>query len=316
MAESQRRRGAFVAALVIGLGLIAAPAVFQMFTRAPGGGEMLNDFAPYMTSDVIGGFSDDLALIDSAITDVSPAVGEVPADVRTAYFADLADKWPGIYDDMGGMLTTMDANLDNFSAVRSLPPFPLFPWFFVFPGLFAVGIAVWGLRRGNAGPARALIALGLGLVLAPVIFQMFTRAPKGADMIDDFRSLMTTERVQTMQGYFLTIGAGEGNLRNDIVPVLEGSDLTQNVSDFSTQWPRISNDMAPMIGAMGDNVSNYLGVDALPPFDLFPWFFVAPGVLLIVLGSVHSRRRSPVSLETVSSTSVPTDAVPTIKGES
>ena len=316
MAESQRRRGAFVATLVIGLGLIAAPAVFQMFTRAPGGGEMLNDFALYMTSDVIGGFSDDLALIDSAITDVSPAVGEVPADVRTAYFADLADKWPGIYDDMGGMLTTMDANLDNFSAVRSLPPFPLFPWFFVLPGLFAVGIAVWGIRRGSAGPARALIALGVGLVLAPVIFQMFTRAPKGADMIDDFRSLMTTERVQTMQGYFLTIGAGEGNLRNDIVPVLEGSALTQYVSDFSTQWPRISNDMAPMIGAMGDNVSNYLGVDALPPFDLFPWFFVAPGVLLIVLGATNSRRRSPVSLETVSSTSVPTDAVPTIKGES
>ncbi len=316
MAESQRRRGAFVAALVIGLGLIAAPAIFQMFTRAPGGGEMLNGFTPYMTTDVIGGFSNDLALIDSAIADVSSAVGEVPAEVRTAYFADLADKWPGIYDDMGGMLTTMDANLDNFAAVKALPPFPLFPWFFVLPGLFAVGIAVWGIRRGSAGAARALIVLGIGLVLAPVIFQMFTRAPKGADMIDDFRSLMTTERVQTMQGYFLVIGAGEGNLRNDIVPVLTTADITKNVEDFSAQWPRISNDMAPMIGAMGDNVANYQGVDALPPFDLFPWFFVAPGVLLIVLGAVHSRRRSPVSLETGPSQPASAGAVPTIKGES
>lgn len=293
MAGSKRGRGAFIAAGAIGLGLIAAPVVFQMFSRAPGGGEMLEDFAPYMTPEVIGGFSDDLALIDSAVADVGPAVREVSADVRTAYFTDLAEKWAGIYDDMGGMLTTMGANLDNFAAVRALPPFPLFPWFFVLPGVFAVAIAIWGVRRGGTGASRALIVLGVGLVLAPVIFHMFTRAPKGADMIDDFRSLMTTERVQTMQGYFLVIGAGEGNLRNDIVPVLADSALTSNVSAFSAQWPRISNDMAPMIGAMGDNVANYQGVDALPAFDLFPWFFVAPGVLLIVLGAVHHRRRSP-----------------------
>jgi hypothetical protein len=66
--------------------------------------------------------------------------------------------------------------------------------------------------------------------------------------------------------------------------------------------------MAPMIGAMGDNVDNYLGVDALPPFDLFPWFFVAPGVLLVVLGAVHVRRQpsrsgeTAISQETVTST--------------
>jgi hypothetical protein len=298
-----------IAVLVIGLGLIAAPAVFQMFTRAPGGGEMLDDFAPYMTSDVIGGFSDDLALIDRAIGDVTPAVDGVSSDVRTAYFADLAERWPGIYDDMGGMLTTMDANLGNFDAVRSLPPFPLFPWFFVLPGLFAVGFAIWGLRSaGKRGAAVAIIALGVGLIAAPAVFQMFSRAPKGAEMIDDFRSLMTDERVQTMQGYFLVIGAGEGNLRNDIVPVLSATDVSTAVSQFSDEWPRISNDMAPMIGAMGDNVDNYLGVDALPPFDLFPWFFVAPGVLLVVLGAAHVRRRpsssgeTAISQETVTST--------------
>lgn len=313
MVQSQRPRGIFIAGAIIGLGLIAAPAIFQMFTRAPGGGDMLDAFAPYMTSEMIGGFSDDLALIDSALTDVSPALIDVPADVRTAYITDLADKWPGIYADMGEMLTTMGANLDNFSAVRALPPFPLFPWFFVAPGVIAVGLAVWGLRRGHVGPSRALIALGIGLVLAPVIFQMFTRAPKGADMIDDFRPLMTTERVQTMQGYFLVIGAGEGNLRNDIVPVL--TDISPNVLEFSFQWPRISNDMAPMIGAMGDNVANYQGVDALPAFDLFPWFFVAPGVLLVALGAVALRRRIPQSITTDSS-SVPTDTVPSTKGES
>lgn len=305
MAIRGNRRRVLIASAVLGAGLIAAPAVFQMFSRAPSGGQMIDEFTPYMTSEVIDGFADDLALIDRAVADVAPAVADLSAEptsgVRTTYFGQLADEWPAIYDDMGGMLTTMGGNLPNFDAVAALPPFPLFPWFFVAPGVLAIAFAVWGLRgSGRRGPGVAIVALGLGLVLAPAVFQMFTRAPRGADMIDDFRSLMTTERVQTMQGYFLVIGAGEGNLRNDIVPVLDSTESSPVVNEFSTEWPRISNEMAPMIGAMGDNVDNFADVDALPPFDLFPWFFVVPGLALAALGAV-TIRNSPAKVPASSS---------------
>jgi hypothetical protein len=44
---------------------------------------------------------------------------------------------------------------------------------------------------------------------------------------------------------------------------------------------------------MADNLDNYADVDALPRFDLFPWFFVAPGLLLIGLALVaRSSRRA------------------------
>lgn len=59
----------------------------------------------------------------------------------------------------------------------------------------------------------ALLAMGLGIVAAPAIFQMFTRAPSGGEMINDFRPMMTTERLRDVQGYFVTLGAGEGQLR-------------------------------------------------------------------------------------------------------
>jgi hypothetical protein len=48
--------------------------------------------------------------------------------------------------------------------------------------------------------------------------------------------------------------------------------------------------MAPMIGAMADNVGNFDAVAALPPFWLFPWFFVIPGVAVAALG-VAARPR-------------------------
>jgi hypothetical protein len=53
----------------------------------------------------------------------------------------------------------------------------------------------------------------------------------------------------------------------------------------------------PLVGAMQANVSNYAKVDSLPDFRLFTWFFVVPGVLLVVLAGwqlVTARRRAPI----------------------
>ncbi len=45
------------------------------------------------------------------------------------------------------MIATMRDNIENFEAVAALPPFPLFPWFFVAPGVIVAGMAAVALRR-------------------------------------------------------------------------------------------------------------------------------------------------------------------------
>ena len=295
--EGGHRRGVWWAVLALGLGLIAAPAVFQMFDRAPKGADMIDGFAPYMTTAEIEKFQAYLAEIDAAMVEVDA----LPVDTTAApgepapQFASveaLQDQWPGINADMSDMLATMADDIDNYEAVAALPSFDLFPWFFVTPGVLVVGIAATVLirdRRGRRTPvARWLVgAVGIGLVLAPVAFQMFDRAPKGGVMVDDFRPLMTRSRVQNIQGYFVTMGAGEGQLRNGLVPlaVEQGATPDQLVAltRFSDDWQAIVTDFAPMIGAMSDNVENFEAVDAMPDFPLFPWFFVVPGVLLVGL---------------------------------
>ena len=133
-----------------------------------------------------------------------------------------------------------------------------------------------------------IAGLGFAVIVAPLVFQMFTRAPKGADMIDDFRPMMVRERVQNVQGYFVTLGGAEGQLRTGVVPLaatetgLGEGDLPA-IEQFSAEWPTIVGDFAPMVATMSDNVDNFEGVDALPPFDLFPWFFVIPGLLVATL---------------------------------
>jgi hypothetical protein len=47
-----------------------------------------------------------------------------------------------------------------------------------------------------------------------------------------------------------------------------------------------------MIGAMSNSVPRYQAIAALPPFPLFPWFFVIPGLALAVLALFSGSRRS------------------------
>lgn len=294
---SPRRRWPAVAVIVIGVGLALAPAAFQMFTRAPGGATMIEGFRPYMDVAVIEGFQRDLATIGAAQVEAGRALADQPAGSFTSVRAfDAA--WPGIAQDMGSMLDTMGEDISGYEGVAALPPFALFPWFFVLPGVMLAGVGGVLLRRRGSGRPDGLargaaVAVALGLVAAPFAFQMFTRAPGGADMIADFQPFMTHEKVAQIQGYFLTIGAGEGQARLDLEPALAAGADVDALATWHREWPRIAATMAPMIGAMSDNVDNYLGVAAMPPFGLFPWFFVVPGVLVVGLVLLRPRAVHP-----------------------
>jgi hypothetical protein len=63
---------------------------------------------------------------------------------------------PGL-DHYQPLVTTMQANVDNYDQVSSLPSFRLFTWFFVVPGALLVAIAGYGLcadRRSAKGVAH------------------------------------------------------------------------------------------------------------------------------------------------------------------
>lgn len=301
------RTRALVVIAVLGFGLALAPVVFQMFTRAPDGGDMIEDFRRYMTTAEIEKFQGYLVLIgaadeeafDSVIPELVDAELLDPSDPSVALPAATAlhEQWPGIDEDMTDLLDTMQANLANFDSVSSLPPFGLFPWFFVVPGLVVGVVALVTLRRSGDDRSRragaiVLLVAGLGIVLAPAVFQMFTRAPDGAAMIDDFRPMMTQERVARVQGYFITMGAAEGELRNRVLTVADEQGLgTDAIDAYSEQWPTVVGEFAPMVATMSDNVDNFAGIDALPSFALFPWFFVVPGVLIAGLAIVVLRSR-------------------------
>jgi hypothetical protein len=304
------RRGALVALLVLGIGLALAPVGFRMFERGPKGAQMMDEFAPFMTDARLSGFQRHIRDIDAAVHQANGRVvvaleGHGAAahkrfDRRFAGFAQFRGDWPPINADMSALMAKIKANAGNYRAMVALPDFRLFPWFFVIPGVIVGLLALAGLLAPGSWPRLrwAAVALGISLVLAPVSLQMFQRAPKGATMMNAFKTIETRKKVETIQGYFATIAVGQGSLRLEIVPALQRKGVSErqiarrfpDVQRLDEGWIPILNDMTPMIGAMSDNVDNYDAIKSLPSFRLFPWFFVAPGLLIIALALV---RRAP-----------------------
>lgn len=290
----RRHTATLVIIAVFGIALALAPVAFQMFSRAPKGAVMLADFKPFMTTQRLNGFDTDLAQIRGAVSSINAA--HPPAAAASSTYQTFAAQWPAIDSTMSDLLDKVQANKGNYDAVAALPSFRLFPWFFVIPGVLiaaVAGLALW--RPRQAGSARvALIALAIGLILAPVAFQMFNRAPKGGRMMTAFSSIETDAKVEQIQQYFSSMAVGQGAIRLDIEPALvrTGHPIAA-VTTLDVNWVHILNDMTPMIGAMSDNVGNYQAIKALPPFPLFPWFFVIPGVLVGGLALAGRARPAP-----------------------
>lgn len=310
-----RAPGWVLAVLVVaGLALIALPVAFGMFSRAPKGATMLADFKPFMTTARLDGFRRDIREVNDGVretntkaaaflTKTAPTGSTRDFAQRFPEFADFEPQWPPINAHMTSLIVRIQDNLPNYQAMAALPSFTLFPWFFAIPGVLLLVLAGLALRSLGWRRIRVLVAvLGVGLVLAPVAFQMFSRAPAGAKMMSAFKTIETRRQVETIQGYFGTIGLVQGAIRLQVAPALGRAGLTQAqiarrfpaLTDLDRNWVAILGDMTPMIGAMSDNVTSYQAIAALPPFPLFPWFFVIPGVLVTGLALWPSRRASAV----------------------
>lgn len=70
--------------------------------------------------------------------------------------------------------------------------------------------------------------------------------------------------------------------------------MEQNVGTFERVPPGLDH-YKPLVDTMEGNVTNYEKIDSLPNFRLFTWFFVAPGILLVLLsgwGLLAGRREA------------------------
>ncbi len=312
--RSRQKRWPLVVLAVIGVGMMLAPVAFGMFTKAPKGASMMRSFTPFMTTPRLDGFQSDLHYIGAAVDQGQGAITWLQTGhsthavgVLAPQFAAFTSQWRDVDADMGGMLTTIQANLPNYLAMKALPSFVLFPWFFFIPGALLLLAALLALRRRATWRWSRWLAvvIGVALIVAPLDWQMFARAPKGAQMMGTFKTIETYPHLHHLQDYFGDMAGGQGLVQLQLVPALHQAGLSTAQIDarypalnrLDGEWIHILNDMTPMLAAMSNNIVNYQAISSLPSFRLFPWFFLLPGVIVIVLALLADwppRRRAGV----------------------
>lgn len=138
-----------------------------------------------------------------------------------------------------------------------------------------------------------VLVIGALLVILPFAFQMPSRTTAGDRMMKDFQPLMGASHVQKTADYYnkvfvplgtvstqFTAAAADPKLQTQLKPLMP---MLQPVMPIFAQVPAGLAWYKPLVTTMQGNVNDFQSVNALPSFRLFTWFFVIPGVLLILI---------------------------------
>ncbi|MCP2177445.1 hypothetical protein LX13_003273 [Williamsia maris] len=313
------RRWPWIATTLLGLILAVAPLAGGMFYPAAQGRAMIADFAPYMTTARLHGFTADLQRLDAvraATTRVDTALGTDAAQYRQ--IGQFQQRYPSIDADMTAMITEIDGARDDYRRLAQLQPLDAIPFIPLGFGLVLFATGIWGWRRTRAGrrPIGAAVIGSLAavaLLATPLLTPMVSDADAAGPLVTRFESVLTKQKVRDVQGYFVVLVGAVGEIDSRYLADVHRDSATSPqraqvaadvavVSDLSNRWQLMSSDFASLIGTMNDNISNFTGVARLNSrteslgfgtFAALPWVLIGAGGVAVVLvgaGTAGARR--------------------------
>jgi len=175
-----------------------------------------------------------------------------------------------------------------------------------------------------------ILVVGMALLVVPLAINLPSKAAAGQRMLDQFHPIMQSAAVQktvVYQKVFADIGPvataavaaapevpklfaelatqthmTQGQLATFLdanVPVL--AQLLAGIPPLKPVFQQVNPGLTwykPIISTMQANVGNYAKADSLPNMNLFTWFLVGPGAVLVLLsgwGLLGTYRRRPVA---------------------
>jgi hypothetical protein len=179
-----------------------------------------------------------------------------------------------------------------------------------------------------------VLVIGIALIVAPFAISLPSKASAGQDMLNGFHPIMQPASVRTTANYYydtftklrpVAVGGVQAAAETPQMIAALAIQLHMTpaqVQQFlGTSFPAMGNLLGsfpqlvpvfenvppgldhykPLVDTMQANVNNYRQIDSLPNFNLFTWFFVIPGILLVLLGGLplllSLRRRTAVAAE-------------------
>ncbi|WP_067682159.1 hypothetical protein [Nocardia miyunensis] len=303
-------RWPFVIIAVLGALLIVAPILTGMFPRAVEAQAMIESFSPYVTVSSVADYRGDIKALDGAHADIRALRDRGLENGRYDRVDRFVRDYPRIRSDITSMIDSIDAERGNYQRLAALPPLGALPWLLALPGVVLLGAGIIGFRRAadghRAGGSRILAgAAALVLIVTPVAGGLFSAATAAQPVLDGFGPILTHEQVRSLQGYFITLVAADGELNGRYVSAVRDAhpdaDLT-DITALQARWQPMTARFAALVGAMNDNVDHFDAATALNDatkslgFNAFRglgWFYLIPGVIALAAAAAGIRHRNP-----------------------
>ncbi|MDV7087676.1 hypothetical protein [Rhodococcus opacus] len=233
-------------------------------------------------------------------------------------FPDVAsgiDQLDTILPKFEALVTGLETQAPNFRNADQIPtnflPSTVVPFLFLIPGavlfLLAVGALLRGRRGGRPGLSRAAlvagVVVGLVFVIAPLVLSVPTKAKAVDDLTAAFGPVFTDQGVAAVRSDMTVIATMSDSLQTQTVPALAGAlkmdpgqfqdFMGQNFPDVATGMAQL-NTILPrfeaLVAGMEANVGNFQLAANIPTASqaatTLTWWFIVPGVALILLGGI------------------------------
>ncbi|MBV8160166.1 MAG: hypothetical protein JO265_04515, partial [Acidimicrobiia bacterium] len=156
-----------------------------------------------------------------------------------------------------------------------------------------------GPRRARSAVAVVVLA-SVALVVYPFVSDLNRGTRSGQRMLHSFAPFMTHGEVRQLQNDFVVLVTAVGELDTGFRAVSQTGPVAHDVAAVVDGWPRISSDLASLVGTINDNIGNFNALNDLDTImhsvgasglEGFPWLLVGVGVLGATLSVAATPRR-------------------------
>ena len=300
------RRIAAGLAVVIGLGLIGFTIGEHLFSRASDAQKISDHYQPLMSrqglADLQGGFNAVKAAGAQLDTDVEPQLQRALGMDPAGFDAYKTRSMPGIkaFDTnapavvalVEPVIGKMVSARADYARAADIPtswlPLSSAPWLFLGIGSLLVGVGVVALLRPGRIAVGALLVVGLGVALAPLVVGIPSKVDAAVRVTALGRVGLAPSTGAKAVGATKLFDGMVADVQTVVIPRLR----ELGVDDFSAKYPTLAKFADAWQGstsakshALSDSQvalsATFANADRIP-LEPIPWMFIIPGAALAV----------------------------------
>jgi hypothetical protein len=293
---SRLRTLASIAAIVLGVGIVAEPFALSLWADAPAGQRIVGRFHTTLSAQGLDALATNFntvgAMADQLFTQMLPALHADMA--QHPAIAHAQQEIPAAVALVSPVNKQLVAVHGDFESVRSLPglfglPLKSIPWLLVGLGTALIAVGTLSLVRPGLWTSAAIGVAGVAMVVAALALSLPQKADAAVHVNTVGKVALSPVAAKAAIDTTRTIDA----LVADVQASFPAEAARYPAVERGLQrWPAIRPGAYALAAAQSASLADREKLDNIP-FRAFPWLLIGPGVALLALGGAAALQQAP-----------------------